>query len=151
MLTEKQKQRWAIFAAVLLASAITGYTAYVSKRLPSQQMPGVAEIGFVICFTAGMACQFLWGYFGFRAKSKRKPGISWLTANAALDIPTSVVSRLYTDEGVRTLRKGRNCFLAWLLLWAIAAAIVAASGGFHFVRVGGVPKNSGTALGDART
>ncbi|HEX5442687.1 MAG TPA: hypothetical protein VFW87_02610 [Pirellulales bacterium] len=125
MATEKQKDRWitliAVLVAVLLAFLITGYTAYVSKRLPIQKMPVAAKIGFVLSFTAGTACQLLWGYFGFRAKSKRKPGVSWLTANHALDFPFA--SRLYTEDGVRNLRKGRNCFLAWLLLWAIAMAI----------------------------
>lgn len=70
-----------------------------------------------------------------------------MQANYPLDLPFA--SRLYTEAGVLTLRKARNYFLAALVFMAIATVIIAASGGFHFVRVGGVPKNAGIALGNA--
>jgi hypothetical protein len=128
MLTEKTKTCLAIALSVLFAIAITCYTAFVSKRLPIQKLPVPAKVAFVICFTTGTAFNALWGFFAFLAKSKRRPGVSWWQANAAFDIGAS---RFYTDEGVRTLRKGRNCFIAWVLFWGNGIAIVAAAGGYR--------------------
>lgn len=119
--TQKRKHLLAILAAVLFAIATAGYSLSNLDHFHPPNLPIAAKLGFIICWSAGAACGFLWTVFGFLARSYRKPGVSWLRANYVFDFPFP--SLFYTDEGIRTLRIARHCLLLWLLLWAIGVAI----------------------------
>lgn len=119
-MTERQKHRWVIVAAI--AIFISGASLSIVNP---PNLPIAARLGSIIFLSAGGAFSFLSAVFPILAE--RRPGVRWLTALTCFDFPW--VSPLYTDEGMRTLRKARNCFLLWILFWEIGFAIIAAASG----------------------
>lgn len=113
--TARQKRGWAIVGTVLLAIAYAGYAMSNLDRFRPQNAPVSAKVGFIVCWSAGVACSLSSALLAFLAiTSMRRPGVPWWMANSWFDFAfPRYLSDLYTEEGIGTLRKGRYCFIAF--------------------------------------
>ncbi|HEV3345096.1 MAG TPA: hypothetical protein VG125_32265 [Pirellulales bacterium] len=86
----------------------------------------MATLAFVVCVLSGMACGLAALISMFRAASMRKPRVPWQLAIKVLNVLFDPA--LYTEDGLRAVRRSKQSILGFFLFWALGMAIGISTG-----------------------